>query len=443
MAEELQVLFSTSTFRVYRNDDVIGCEVAGALKNVMAIAAGMADGMGFGDNTKAALLTRGLAELTRLGVALGGQPLTFAGLAGMGDLVATCSSRQSRNRHVGEELGKGRNLEEIIAEMSMVAEGVKTARSVVALARACEGRDADRRAGGRGARRQGSGRRRHRSADVAFGQGRIRRPLTGRPLWPSPAAHRSPTSTTAGTSCSPTAGAWSGGCWATTTGTFPRRRPRLRQHRVDNTPIIETVIRVPGGDVAVRVGAAVAGDGDEVIAFECENRALDPGRARPGVDQPNRSRRSRSSSGDPHPHIPRGVGPADHRARAGSRLGGARLAGARAPGAQIVTNDPNTDDALLAARVDLLLAAAVWSRSGKRGDADAPARWPTRSVCSTTKTRPEYPGRAASASGPQWAATGTRRGRRRRRTVSRRSRVAAATQLVEDRHGSLDLRSGM
>jgi glycerol-3-phosphate dehydrogenase (NAD(P)+) len=135
VAETLQPVFSTTTFRVYRNDDVVGCEVAGALKNVMAIAAGMADGMGFGDNTKAALLTRGLAELTRLGVALGGNPLTFAGLAGMGDLVATCSSRQSRNRHVGEELGKGRKLDEIIAEMKMVAEGVKTARSVVAIAK--------------------------------------------------------------------------------------------------------------------------------------------------------------------------------------------------------------------------------------------------------------------------------------------------------------------
>ncbi len=134
IAEHLQKLFSTGTFRVYRNDDVVGCEVAGALKNVMALAAGMADGMGFGDNTKAALMTRGLAELTRLGVALGGSPITFAGLAGMGDLVATCSSKQSRNRHVGEQLGKGRPLPEIIDEMRMVAEGVKTARSVVAIA---------------------------------------------------------------------------------------------------------------------------------------------------------------------------------------------------------------------------------------------------------------------------------------------------------------------
>ena len=131
---DLQRVFGTPTFRVYTNQDVVGCEVAGALKNVMAIAAGMADGLGFGDNTRAALITRGLAELSRLGTALGGDPLTFSGLAGMGDLVATCISRQSRNRHVGEELGKGRTIEEITAEMNMVAEGVKTSRAVVELA---------------------------------------------------------------------------------------------------------------------------------------------------------------------------------------------------------------------------------------------------------------------------------------------------------------------
>ena len=130
----LQTLFSTGTFRVYTNPDVVGCEVGGSLKNVMAIAAGIADGLGFGDNTKAALMTRGLAELTRLGVALGGDPLTFAGLAGMGDLVATCMSSQSRNRYVGEQLGRGRAIDEVIAEMNMVAEGVKTSRAVCALA---------------------------------------------------------------------------------------------------------------------------------------------------------------------------------------------------------------------------------------------------------------------------------------------------------------------
>lgn len=134
LATQLQPLFSTPTFRVYTNPDVAGAEVAGALKNVMAIAAGMADGMGLGDNAKAALITRGLAELTRLGVALGGQPLTFAGLAGIGDLVATCMSQQSRNRHVGEQLGSGRSLDEVVASMNMVAEGVKTSRAVVDLA---------------------------------------------------------------------------------------------------------------------------------------------------------------------------------------------------------------------------------------------------------------------------------------------------------------------
>jgi glycerol-3-phosphate dehydrogenase (NAD(P)+) len=135
VGDDLQAVFTTPSFRVYTNPDVVGCEIAGALKNVMALAAGMSDGMGLGDNTKAALMTRGLAELTRLGVALGGKPLTFGGLAGMGDLVATCMSRQSRNRSVGEELGKGRHIDDIIAEMNMVAEGVKTSRAAVELGR--------------------------------------------------------------------------------------------------------------------------------------------------------------------------------------------------------------------------------------------------------------------------------------------------------------------
>jgi glycerol-3-phosphate dehydrogenase (NAD(P)+) len=133
-AHDLQRLVMTITFRVYTNPDVIGCEIAGALKNVMAIAAGIADGLGYGDNTKAALLTRGLAELTRLGIALGGNPLTFSGLAGMGDLVATCTSTQSRNRTVGVELGKGRKLDDIVADMKMVAEGVKSTAAVLELA---------------------------------------------------------------------------------------------------------------------------------------------------------------------------------------------------------------------------------------------------------------------------------------------------------------------
>jgi glycerol-3-phosphate dehydrogenase (NAD(P)+) len=134
IVRELQAVFRSRLFRVYTNQDVVGCEVGGALKNVIAIAAGMGDGLGVGDNTKAAVITRGLAELTRLGVAMGGQLQTFAGLAGMGDLVATCMSPQSRNRYVGEQLGKGRRIEAIIDEMHMVAEGVKTSRAVMELA---------------------------------------------------------------------------------------------------------------------------------------------------------------------------------------------------------------------------------------------------------------------------------------------------------------------
>ncbi|MCB0033909.1 MAG: NAD(P)H-dependent glycerol-3-phosphate dehydrogenase [Anaerolineales bacterium] len=134
IAKALQRVFRTGLFRVYTSADVIGCEIGGALKNVIAIAAGMGDGAGAGDNTRAMIITRGLAELTRLGVTMGGKPATFAGLAGMGDLVATCISPLSRNRHVGYQLGIGRRLEEIIEEMSMVAEGVKTCGVVVELA---------------------------------------------------------------------------------------------------------------------------------------------------------------------------------------------------------------------------------------------------------------------------------------------------------------------
>ena len=129
----LQKLFHSGLFRVYTNTDLVGCELGGVLKNIIAIAVGMGDGQGAGDNTRSALITRGLAEITRLGVAMGGRPETFAGLAGMGDLIATCTSQQSRNRHVGYELGKGRSLDEIISEMLMVAEGVKSAGTVVAL----------------------------------------------------------------------------------------------------------------------------------------------------------------------------------------------------------------------------------------------------------------------------------------------------------------------
>lgn len=130
----LQPVFHAPGFRVYTNLDIVGCEIAGVVKNVMAIAAGMVEGMGFGDNTKAAVMTRGLAELSRLGVAVGGDPQTFAGLAGMGDLVATCMSAQSRNHRVGVELGKGRCLDDIVADTQMVAEGVRSSSVVIELA---------------------------------------------------------------------------------------------------------------------------------------------------------------------------------------------------------------------------------------------------------------------------------------------------------------------
>ncbi len=135
IATRLQSLFAIDRFRVYTNTDLIGCELGGALKNVIAIAAGMADGLGAGDNTRAAVITRGLAEITRLGVAMGGAPETFAGLAGMGDLIATCISPQSRNRTFGEEFGKGRTVEEIAEQMNQVVEGVKSAPVVARLGR--------------------------------------------------------------------------------------------------------------------------------------------------------------------------------------------------------------------------------------------------------------------------------------------------------------------
>ncbi len=133
VARDLQAVFMGPAFRVYTNTDLIGAESAGALKNVMAIAAGMASGLGFGDNTLATLITRALAELTRLGVALGGRPQTFAGLAGTGDLIATCVSSRSRNHRVGYGLGRGKALPDIIAEMNMVAEGVKSTRGILAI----------------------------------------------------------------------------------------------------------------------------------------------------------------------------------------------------------------------------------------------------------------------------------------------------------------------
>jgi glycerol-3-phosphate dehydrogenase (NAD(P)+) len=133
-ARIVQEIFFTPTFRVYASQDLAGVELGGALKNVIALATGICDGLGFGDNTKGALLTRGLAEMSRLGIKLGGQPRTFAGLSGMGDLITTCMSRHSRNRFVGEEVGKGKSLDAVLAGMTMVAEGVRTTRSARDLA---------------------------------------------------------------------------------------------------------------------------------------------------------------------------------------------------------------------------------------------------------------------------------------------------------------------
>lgn len=135
IATALQGIFSRPTFRVYTNSDVVGCELAGVVKNVIAIASGIATGMGFGDNTRATLVTRGLAEMTRLAVQMGGSPESLAGLAGMGDLIATCSSTSSRNTTVGLRLGRGEKLEDIIASTSQVAEGVRSSRAVLDLAR--------------------------------------------------------------------------------------------------------------------------------------------------------------------------------------------------------------------------------------------------------------------------------------------------------------------
>ncbi len=130
IAKKVQEQFSNKSFRVYVGTDIIGAEVGGALKNCLAIGAGIIDGIGFGDNTKAALITRGLAEIVRYGLAVGATEKTFAGLTGIGDLIVTCASRHSRNRHVGEELGKGKSMETILKEMVMVAEGVPTVKAV-------------------------------------------------------------------------------------------------------------------------------------------------------------------------------------------------------------------------------------------------------------------------------------------------------------------------
>ncbi len=135
IATQLQRVFMTSRLRVYANHDLLGVEIAGSVKNVMAIASGISEGVGYGDNAKAALITRGIAEIRRLGMAMGAHESTFAGLAGIGDLVVTCMSQHSRNRYLGEQIGLGRSLAEVQEEMKMVAEGVRTTQSVYELAR--------------------------------------------------------------------------------------------------------------------------------------------------------------------------------------------------------------------------------------------------------------------------------------------------------------------
>ena len=135
-AETVQDVFHTKMFRVYVNTDIIGVEIAGSVKNIIAIAAGISDGIGFGDNAKAAIITRGLAEISRLCIKLGGDPMTISGLSGIGDLVVTCLSRHSRNRYVGEEIGRGRTLDDVISQMNMVAEGVLSSKAVYELSRA-------------------------------------------------------------------------------------------------------------------------------------------------------------------------------------------------------------------------------------------------------------------------------------------------------------------
>lgn len=133
-SKTIQSVFMNSYFRVYSSTDILGVELGGAFKNVIAIGAGIIDGAGFGDNTKAAIMTRGVAEISRLGLVMGARPETFAGLSGMGDLIVTCMSRHSRNRYVGEQIGKGKKLKEVLKSMEMVAEGVETTKSVNQLA---------------------------------------------------------------------------------------------------------------------------------------------------------------------------------------------------------------------------------------------------------------------------------------------------------------------
>jgi hypothetical protein len=261
IAGELHTLFATHLFRVYTNPDVVGCEVAGALKNVMAIASGMADGLGTGDNTRAAVITRGLGELTRLGVAMGGHAITFSGLAGMGDLVATCISTQSRNRYVGEQLGKGRAIDDIIAEMSMVAEGVKTAAVVMELrpTAACSGGSTATSCTGWPARAEVPSQLDSRGGVLIGALARPDCALVG----PSGDVDLDD--------------GWVLDWWvgAEDRWHLPRHEASVRQHLVGSAPVVETAMHVPGGDVLHRAYVVHESDGDAVVV-EIENRTAVP-----------------------------------------------------------------------------------------------------------------------------------------------------------------------
>ena len=243
-------------------------KIAGALKNVIAIAAGIAAGLGYGDNTKAALITRGLAELARLGIALGGEPLTFSGLAGMGDLVATCTSDKSRNRRVGVELGKGRKLEEIVAESNMVAEGVKSTGQS-STSRCAQHRHADRRDGRcRPVRRRHTGRDRA-DAHVARGEARAPRHAVTRVgilALAGGSGARGATVDDVGVVIGDGLGwtlDWRIG--ADDRWRIPQRETAVRQSLVESAPVVRTAMRVPGGDAIAEVYGAPDGGGAVVV----------------------------------------------------------------------------------------------------------------------------------------------------------------------------------
>ena len=254
-ARDLQQLCMSRSFRVYTNPDVVGCEVAGAMKNVIAIASGTAAGLGYGDNTQAALITRGLAEVARLGVALGGEPMTFAGLAGLGDLVATCTSAKSRNRSVGFELGLGRSLDEIVRADEHGGRGRAQHRGAARAGRAGGHRDADRVDGRRGVVRRPPPRRPGARAHAARGEGR-----TARVFVTGAGSDRFDASTTIGVlggkhdatvdrrgMVAPRATTWELDWWigADDRWHVPKREAAVRQHLVDGMPVVQTAMRVP------------------------------------------------------------------------------------------------------------------------------------------------------------------------------------------------------